>query len=81
MKARARRGVREKRIIRGCSGLNPRLRRLLPRAALPAAANLREKLSRWNANLYAVAKIEKNRRISSTRHILSGGGLSSRLSR
>lgn len=59
MKARASRGVREKRIIRGCSGLNLRSHRLSPRIALPAVANLREKLSRWNANLTRSRKLKR----------------------
>lgn len=59
MKARASRSVREKRIIRGCSELNLRSRRVSPRAALPADANLREKLSRWNANLTRSRKLKR----------------------
>jgi len=42
----------------GCSGLNPRPLRISARVA-PAGANLREKLSRWNASLTRSRKLKR----------------------
>lgn len=76
MKARAGGGVREKRIIRGCLGLNPRS---LSSRRASWHQSPREIVS-LECEPYAVAKIEKNRRASRARRAPNVSRLSSRLS-